>query len=319
MGPDSTLARLTGPVLCTVCVVLAAVLVGCGVDPGKGTDGVQLTVTRDFGRTSLLETTRPKAESGDTVMGLLKRNAPVTTRDGGGVVQAIGNVAGGRRAGRPFGWSFYVNGSLTDDRATEVELHKGDRVWWDHHDRGVIARVPAVVGSFPEPFRRGLDGRRVPVRVECSDPGSAACDTVAGRLVEVGAVAGRSGLGESAADDTLRVLVGPWSRLRRSEVEADMIDRGPRSSGVFASFDRRADRLTVFDERGRAVRTLGRGAGLVAATEADDRSPVWFVTGTDEAGVRAAASTLDEATLADRYALAVIEDRPVSVPLVGGG
>ena len=32
-------------------------------------------------------------------------------------------------------------------------------------------RVPAIVGAFPEPMRHGIEGKRLPVRVECEDSG----------------------------------------------------------------------------------------------------------------------------------------------------
>jgi hypothetical protein len=41
---------------------------------------------------------------------------------------------------------------------------------------------------------------------------------------------------------------------------------------------------------------------------------VWFVTGTDGAGVAAAARALDESVLSDRFALAISDDLPVAVP-----
>ena len=43
--------------------------------------------------------------------------------------------------------------------------------------------VPAVVGSYPEPFLHGIDGRRLPTRIECTEPKSAAwCSTIAGQV-----------------------------------------------------------------------------------------------------------------------------------------
>ena len=50
----------------------------------------------------------------------------------------------------------------------------------------------------------------------------------------------------------------------------------------------------MLDARGRVARTLGAGTGLVAATREKDREPVWFVTGTDEAGVDSAAAAFGE-------------------------
>jgi hypothetical protein len=298
-------------------VLAAAVLGGCGIGPGSGPSGdVHLTVTRDFGARPLVALDSAKTAGSDTVMRALQRNVrDVKTRFGGGFVQAINGVAGGRRAGRPVDWFIYVNGIQTEKGATSLDVHTGDRMWWDHHDWGATPDIPAVVGSFPEPFLHGTDGRRLPVRVECAAPGSAQCDTVADKLTKLGIVAGRSNLGRTPAAETLRVLVGPWNRLRGRDVEADSIDAGPRSSGVFARFARSGAALVVLDERGRSARTLGAGTGLVAATKAENRQPVWYVTGTDDAGVASAARAFDESTLSDHFAIAISGDLPVRVPL----
>jgi hypothetical protein len=299
----------------------AAALGGCGLGAGDGPGGgVQLTVTRDFGARALLTQENPETGGSDTVMRLLTRNAPdVRTRYGGGFVSGIGGVSGGRRAGRPVDWFFYVNGSEAEEGATSVDVHDGDRVWWDHHDWGVTPHIPAVVGSFPAPFVRGTEGKRLPVRVECALPGSAPCKAVADRLIGLGIPIGRSNISRSSADESLRVLVGPWARLRGRDAEADRIDDGPQASGVYARFDARGTRLTVLDPRGRPARTLGPGSGLIAATRLEQRQPVWFVTGTDAAGVASAARAFDESALGNRFALAVADDRAVGVPLVEGG
>lgn len=307
----SARSRLLLAVLCA-----AAALGGCGIGPGETPEGgVGLTVTRDFGSRPVLDRPQAAVQGADTVMRVLRRNAKVGTRFGGDFVHSIDGLSGGRIGGRPFDWFIYVNGILSEKGANAIDVHGGDRLWWDHHDWGLTPDVPAVVGSFPEPFLHGTDGKRLPVRVECEDPQSGACDAVAKKLIALGIPAGRSAISESAADDTLRVLVGPWERLRGGDPESDGIDSGPRASGVFARFDRSAKRLTVLDPRGRAARRLGAGTGLIAATRAEDREPVWFVTGTDDAGVDSAARAFDESTLSDRFALAISADLPVSVPL----
>ena len=70
----------------------------------------------------------------------------------------------------------------------------------------------------------------------------------------------------------------------------------------------------MLDAAGRPARTLGAGTGFIAATAEPERRPVWFVTGTDDAGVAAAARAFDESVLADRFALAISRDLPVAVP-----
>ncbi len=101
----------------------------------------------------------------------------------------------------------------------------------------------------------------------------------------------------------IRVLVGTWARIR-SDPDAGLLAEGPEQTGVFARFsgDRRA-LLTLLNERGEVAGSLGRGAGLVAALRPDDDPPTWVVTGTDPAGVEAAAELLGE-SLRNRFAVA---------------
>ena len=271
--------------------LLAAALAGCGASGGGDSDEFAVTITRDYGATDVIALTRePLPPAGG--LGALLRRTP--------------NPRGGE--------SLFVNGILAGEPAGELTLHGGDRVWLDQHEPGAARASAAVVGSFPEPFVHGVDGKRLPVRVECDDPRGASCAAVADKLVGLGVVAGRSILSRSAADETLRILVGPWKRLRGRDFESASIDRGPRSSGVYARFDASGQRLLVFDRAGGVARTLGAGTGLVAATRAARRRPVWFVTGTDDAGVAAAARALDESVLADRFALAISRDLPIAVP-----
>jgi hypothetical protein len=296
---------------------LGAALAGCGDGAGEPPDQVGLAVTRDFGTRDIASAPQPRTAASDTVMRLLQRNVrPVTTRDRGRFVQSIAGVAGGRVEGRPFDWFFYVNGLLGEEGAAAVRVNPGDRVWWDHRERGVTPTVPAVVGSFPEPFLHGTAGRRLPVRIECIEPEDPACDIVAMRLGEAGVVAGRGGINAGDNLETLRVLVGPWPALRDRDQAAEQLDQGPARSGVYVRFDAAGRRLTVLDPRGGVARRLGGGTGLIAATRLPERAATWFVTGTDDAGVRSAANALQESALAEAYALAVSEDRGVRAPEV---
>ncbi len=270
-------------------VLAMTALAGCGASANTSSDEISITVTRDFGADDVVALERvPSA---------------------GGLARIFE-----RHPNRRGAQSLFVNGILADEAASELTVQGGDRVWLDQHEAGAAREIRAVVGAFPEPFLRGSDGRRLPVRVECDDPRGGACAAVADKLVGLGVVAGRSIISRSAADETLRILVAPWKRLRGREFEADSIDAGPRASGVYARFDASAERLLVLGPGGDVARTLGDGAGLIAATRQTGRQPVWFVTGTDEAGVAAAARALDESVLADRFALAIADDLPVAVP-----
>jgi hypothetical protein len=295
--------------------LVATVAAGCGLGAGNAPSETELLVSRDFGAQPVTQTDQPKTGGSDTVMRLLQRNAKgVTTRYGGGFVQSIGGVAGGTSGGRPVDWFFYVNGIESDKGAASVRVHQGDRVWWDFHDWGVTDHVPAVVGQYPEPFLHGIDGRRLPTRIECVAPKDPACTSVADSFVELGLPAARGGVGNSFVQDTLRVLVGPWRAVREDNT-AKLLEQGPAQSGVFVRPKDAGKAFTLLDDRGRPTRTLGPGTGLIAATASEDnRDPVWLVTGTDARGVQAAAAALDEGALSGRFAVAVVGGRPVALP-----
>ena len=298
-----------------VLVLLAAVVAaGGGVGAGDTPGDVRLTVTEGFGTKTLLEKPGPSVRGEDTVMRLLQRNARVETKYGGGFVQSIDGVSGGRVGGRPVDWYYFVNGVLAEKGAAATDLRGGDRVWWDRHDWGETNKVPAVVGSFPEPFLHGVDGDRFPTRIECEQSVKDACAVVQARLKKLGIVAGLALPGTSSGVDVLRVAVGVWPDLR-DDSALRQIDRGPKASGVYGRFD--GDELVALDARGREVRRLGAGTGLVAATRFRENAPVWAVTGTDAAGVRAAAEAFDESVLGEKFALAISDGLPVALPAEG--
>jgi hypothetical protein len=153
------------------------------------------------------------------------------------------------------------------------------------------------------------------VRIVCVGEGGEACDEVQTRLEDAGVkVAGRSVIQQSAGEEVLRILVGTWKDLRQ-DVSARQLEDGPAASGVFARPDRTGTRLELLDARGRAVRTLGPGGGMIAATRVRAQQPTWLVTGTDAIGVAAAAAALTEDQLGDRFALAVEAGRGVALPI----
>lgn len=240
-------------------------------------------------------------------MSLLMRNATVATRFSGGFVEGIDGLAGGSEGGRPVDWFYYVNGVEAPQGAASTNVRRGDHIWWDRHDWSQTDHIPAVVGSFPEPFLNGIGGKRLPVRVECSDVGGRPCRTVTATLRAAGVLAAIAVLGSGAEPTVLRVLVAPWSQLR-TDPQAAAIQRGPAASGVYVRFSSDGRTLTVLDRDGTATGSLGAGAGLIAATATEEHVPTWVVTGPDASGVEHAAGAFLQATLSHRFAV-VVDDR----------
>jgi Domain of unknown function (DUF4430) len=282
--------------------LLVAATAGCGFGEGEESEGeATLTVTRDYGSERLLEASREDPPSSETVFRFLDSEAEIATRYGGGFVQSIDGLAGGTEEGRRLDWFFYVNGIESSVGAAEVEVHAGDRIWWDYRDWTAAMRVPAVLGSFPEPLSSQGAG------VECRTA-RAVCDEVRERIPGT----------DRAGGDAVEVLVGPWRDVRDDRA-VRAIERGPATSGVFADFEPApgGHRLVALDQTAAQARRLGPHAGLIAAVRDGSEPPIWLVTGTDPAGVDRAAELIDEETLRDRYALAVERSgRALPLPVV---
>ena len=139
-------------------------------------------------------------------------------------------------------------------------MHPGDHIWWDLHDWSQTDDVPAVVGSFPEPFLNGTEGKRLPVRVECAQAQSAPCRMVIARLRALGVPAAVAAIGSGAEPDALQVVVGRWTAVH-GDPSVTSIEQGPRTSGVYARFASNGQTLTLLDGAGRPTDTLDRRGG----------------------------------------------------------
>jgi hypothetical protein len=303
--------------LATALAICAVAVAGCGLGPGEDQGEVELTVTRDYGGEVMLQKTDSIDES-DSVLRVLDRNADVTTRYGGGFIQSIGGLAGGQSGGRRSDWFFYVNGVESPIGAAQYDPSGGDRIWWDYRDWTAAMRVPAVVGSWPEPFVHGFEGRRWDPAVECAGS-RAPCDRVGSRLAGFGghAVAPSASVLDAGGGitDTIEVVVGTWNAVRANPVAA-LLSESPNQSGVFARFvGVKKPLLELLNERGEPAGSIGKGGGLVAALRPGHGPPTWVVTGTDAKGVAAAANLLGDA-LRNHYAVATQPGAgPIGVPV----
>jgi Domain of unknown function (DUF4430) len=290
---------------------VAVALAGCGLGAGKGSSDVSVSVTRDFGATPIAGLTEKRVPGSETVMRVLERHFNVGLRYGGGFVESINGLSG-TSARRD--WFYYVNGIEAPKGAAGTTVHRGDRIWWDLHDWAATNSVPAVVGSFPEPFVHGSGGRRLPTVLQCAGDVSAACKRVSAELVSLGVPVATQAIGTGSGTDSLGVVVGTWRDVRR-EIVASLLQQGPASSGVYARFSGGGSALTLLDPKGDPARTLGAGSGLIAATSEGSAMPTWLITGTDSAGVVAAATALTPRALRDHFALAVEGAARVPLPL----
>jgi len=295
---------------------------GCGPGAGSSSAGqAHLAVTREFGSVPMVEVTLDDPNESDTVVRFLDANADVETSYGGNFVDSIDGFEGSTSGGGDEDWFFFVNGYYSDIGAGETEVRPGDRIWWDYRYWNAAYRVPAVVGSWPEPFLHGYHGERYGTVVECLGRASSdgACDDVVASLREIGAAPTVDDVDRPTAHpEELRVLVGPWGRLRSDRAARD-VEAGPGRSGVYARMIPcdGAWRLVATDDHGRERATLD-DAGMIAAVRHGEEQPTWLVTGTDDDAVAAAAGELSDVSLGGRYAVAIRDGVVAPLPLPAG-
>jgi hypothetical protein len=301
----------TRPLIAAAAMAATVLLGGCGFGAGPGTKDARVEVTTNFGSSVVGSASESHVPGAETVMSLLQRHFKVSTRYGGGFVQSIDGHAGNSNH---VDWFYYVNGILAPKGAAATDINKGDHVWWDLHSWAATQSIPAVVGSYPEPFTNGLGGKEFPTVLDCASDTQLACQTVARSLRRAGVKVGTQLLGGGSGSDSLAVVVGTWKDLQ-GVIAAALVNGGPAKSGVYAQFVG-GSALELDNPIGDVVRTLHGSAGLVAATEQVNLSePTWLVTGTDVAGVDAAAKAVTPTRLHNHFAVVVDGNHDLPVPL----
>lgn len=270
-----------------ILAVLALVVAGCHSKskpaPAPGEPTASLVVTRDFGTRSLLDR---RVAPGQTVMTALRGVARIDTRYGGRFVQSIDGISGSLTRTRD--WTYFVNGLEARVGAAELTLHAGDRVWWDFHLWADLPTVPAVVGSFPEPFIHGTGRPARPVEVRGSDALLAALRTDGARA--------------GTATSHWRVLVGSDAALR-ADAAYRQATRSPLAQGVTVSM--RNGHVIGYAGGGKLLPLPGARAAIFAIRTSGGAT--LYVTGVDAGAATNAATELatHPAIARHRYALAL--------------
>jgi hypothetical protein len=306
--------------LFAVCLVIAAAaaITGCGVGAGPGTRDAHLLVTTDFGTHRIGEDKERQVPGAETVMSLLQRHFRVGTRYGGGFVESIDGHAGNSDR---VDWFYFVNGIEAGHGAAATDIHAGDHIWWDLHSWAAAESIPAVVGSYPEPFTSGAGGKKLPTVRECAAGMQIECDLVGSSLRSFGVRAPERSLGAKAGSHAQAVVVGTWSQIKGLE-GAGLLAQGPAVSGVYAQFVGADGQrvggaaLGLEDPAGAVAQTLRGNVGLIAATQTGSTGQsIWLVTGTDASGVMDAARAFTAARLDGHFAVAVDGARVIPLPV----
>lgn len=308
-------------------VVAGGLLTGCGQSDDQPT-GARVLVTTDQGTTNVLDRSGVTVKDGEPALNVLERTAKVTLSADRKTIESID----GAEATDDRAWSFWINGveirsgTLKTGEDINVqqrpvvatpqtaEVHDGDTVWFDLRSDPGVGQPRGVVGTFPEPFLHGFEGQRWPVRVECAEPRSTECRAVRDVLVGYGIPAVSNRLRTSYNPESTRISVGLWTDVREDPA-AQLAERGPKASGVYAVPSKDGREIALLDAAGKTVETAGPGTGLIFASRYRDETPSWAVTGTDMAGLKAAIEAWNADVLSRHYAVVVRDQQVTGLPV----
>jgi hypothetical protein len=296
-------------------LLLAMVLISaCSSSPAPGTGyiTVRVVVTRDFGQQLIFDEMLDVPE-GTSAMAALTRVAEVETSHGGGFVDAINGIHSEFTGRQPntLGWFIYINGIQANTGALDYTLHDGDVQHWDFHDWSFHQFIPAIIGEFPEPLLSGYGGIVYPSIIVYQNGWQEDAQRIADKLRSLGidsfTITDNNKLSDSEKESSNLILLGT--------LEFPLIDelnQAWKRLGFFTHFQ--DSKLNVYDSEGDPTVVYGGETGVIQAT----RSPwnpkgtgvcentVWIISGTDEAGVKAALNTIISGSDGFKYTCAVV-------------
>lgn len=232
-------------------------------------------ISEGFGAQILVDEQRVR--DGVPALDALRATTPVETAFGGGFVAGMYGRHSSQSPKRD--WMYFVNGVAPGVGAGDYTVRPGDRIWWDFRTWGdETPLLPAVVGSWPEPFVHGYPSGVATVQVD---------EPLRTALVNMGVTV-------STAASSWRVIVGANDDLiaRDPAWRAAMAD--PDGAGLAVRFVAgHVERLDV-DARHMVRVTAGRAiaAMVLSKSSAEQGGVVFAVAGLDRASAAAAAATI---------------------------
>lgn len=260
---------------------------------------VNLTVTRDYGHTKMFgkEVGLVKDEVGMEVM---FRNLDIQTAYGGGFVNKINGLeskytfyTGSER--KKLDWFYWINGILAPVGVAEYRPQAGDEIWWDYHNWDVTMFIPAVIGSYPQPFKNGFLGKNPGTVIMYTDSFQDGAQKLKKSLLNQGVKEiDTAAYNPSALENPGKyyILLGTWGDLSAASDLLQKTNLKNKLIGVYVKFEN--GKIQALNTKGQTVKTFDDTTGVIYAFAPGIGAtrPTWLVTGTDAGGVQAALDVL---------------------------
>jgi len=310
--------------LLATCLMLGILFItGCQIGAGDHEGGeVHLLVTANFGQETVFDE-RVDVQPGENINSVMERHMEVEYAYGGGFINSIEGIRSGYTGegerGEKKDWFLYVNGILSEAAAGSHLPEEGDVVWWDYHSWDDVFFVPAVVGSFPQPFVNGYRGDHPGAQILHGKGAEEPSEKLGAYLEEEGLSEELkiSPYEQSAAENRSRMtlVVALWEELADSDYWQGLQDNRSRT-GWFVEFEE--EEITPLHMDGTRPETGEEAAGAVLATGSGmgDKNPLWLVTARDSESLQLLVEKVVSSPqkLSGKAGVVLIEDELWEIP-----
>ncbi|QZY55682.1 DUF4430 domain-containing protein [Crassaminicella profunda] len=285
---------------------------------------VNLVVTTDFGHKKVYAKNVGLVKD-EVGMEILFRNLDIQTAYGGGFVNAINGIeskftfyTGKNRKKQD--WFYWVNGILAPVGVAEYRPSPGDVVWWDYHDWGTTMFAPAVIGSYPQPFKSGFWGKNPGTVIMYADGYKDEAEKLKASLMKQGVKQiDLSFFNPKVLEKPKKyyILLGTWDKLSQKSQLMKDINRKNKLIGTYVKFE--GGKVKALDFKGKSRASYDHAGAIYAyAAGIGSVCPIWMVTGTDDEGVKKALDVLlNKPKAIDKHFSAVISKNGIeNVPYV---
>lgn len=281
---------------------------------------VDLLITRDFGTRTLFAKTVGYKENA-TILDVLKSNLQIETKYGGSFINSINGLVGSTRGanGKRQDWFNYINGICCDVGVLDYNLETAAAIWWDYHPWMMGPSIATVIGSYPEPFLHGYEGKVKPTIIMSSEDDLDLSKSLQAALKSQGVsqvkvINFNEGNLETRPGPT--IVIGKWDKLKQIDY-LEKLNQAYSKTGTCVYFSDKG--LELLDYSGKAAKKIDGSAGVIVATGQGlgDDSPLWLVAGTDEAGLHSAINVLTKNPdkIKHMYNAAILADKVMALPL----
>lgn len=285
---------------------------------------VNLIVTNNFGHNKMYSKNVGLVKD-EVGMELLFRNLNIQTAYGGGFVNSINGLeskytffSGADR--KKEDWFYWVNGILAPIGVAEYKPVSGDVIWWDYHEWNTTMFIPAIIGSYPQPFKNGFGGKNPGTAIMYTDDFKNEAEKLKKSLLSQG-VKSIDTIPYNADDiekpDKYIIVIGKWDDISQSSKKLKELNWKNKLEGTYVKFE--GNNLEALSNTGKVVKSFKKAGAIYAASSGMGSTvPMWLVTGNDEAYVKKAVNVLTykPQSIKNYFGAVITDDDIIQIPYV---